>query len=80
MDSWYAAQKLMAHIDSLGKIYYCPLKVNRLVDDSSGIQKYKRIDQMEWCEIEQRQGKLAKLRGFPKDKKVKLNRLLPQCA
>ena len=26
MDSWYAAQKLMALIEQLGKIYYCPLK------------------------------------------------------
>jgi len=23
MDSWYAAQKLMALIEQLGKIYYC---------------------------------------------------------
>ena len=29
MDSWYAAQKLMALIDNLGKIYYVPLKKNR---------------------------------------------------
>lgn len=75
MDSWYAAQKLMVHIDSLGKIYYCPLKVNRLVDDSGGIEKYKRIDQMDWSETQQCQGKLVKLRGFPKDKKVKLFRV-----
>jgi len=41
MDSWYASQKLMAKIDSLGKIYYCPLKNNRLVDDTGGVSKYK---------------------------------------
>ncbi len=34
MDSWYATQKLMALIENLGKIYYCPLKSNRLVDDT----------------------------------------------
>ena len=28
MDSWYAIQRLMALIDNLGKIYYCPLKSN----------------------------------------------------
>lgn len=43
MDSWYASQKLMAKIDSLGKIYYCPLKKNRLVDDTGGVSKYKSI-------------------------------------
>ncbi|GGA53642.1 hypothetical protein CYANOKiyG1_73750 [Okeania sp. KiyG1] len=29
MDSWYATQRLMALIDNMRKIYYCPLKVNR---------------------------------------------------
>jgi hypothetical protein len=75
MDSWYAAQKLMGHIDHLGKIYYCPLKVNRRVDDTGGIEKYQRIDQLHWREAEHHQGKLVKLRGFPKDKKVKLFRV-----
>jgi hypothetical protein len=28
MDSWYAAKKLMAAIEGLGKVYYCPLKTN----------------------------------------------------
>jgi len=48
MDSWYAAQKLMALIEQLGKIYYCPLKRNRLVDDSGGVEKYKQIEQLSW--------------------------------
>lgn len=46
MDSWYATQRLMAEIDNFGKIYYCPVKCNHLVDDSSGVGKYKRIDQL----------------------------------
>ncbi|NEP85102.1 MAG: hypothetical protein F6K17_34365 [Okeania sp. SIO3C4] len=29
MESWYPTQRLMALIDNLGKIYYCPLKRNR---------------------------------------------------
>ncbi|WP_287280861.1 MULTISPECIES: hypothetical protein [unclassified Okeania] len=29
MDSWYATKRLMALIDNLEKIYYCPLKINR---------------------------------------------------
>ncbi len=37
MDSWYATQRLMALIDNFGKIYYCPLKSNRLVDDTVGV-------------------------------------------
>lgn len=76
MDSWYAAKKLMAFIEGLGKIYYCPLKVNRLVDDSAGVEPYKRIDQLLWNEEETKVGKLIKVRGFPKDKKVKLFRVI----
>jgi hypothetical protein len=47
MDSWYASQKLMAMIDNLGKIYYCPLKKNRLVDDTKGAEKYKQIEKVQ---------------------------------
>jgi len=58
MDSWYAAQKLMALIEQLGKIYYCPLKRNRLVDDSGGVEKYKQIEQLSWSREERRGLKL----------------------
>ena len=44
MDSWYATQRIMALIDNWGKFYYCPLKKNRLVDDTGGKEKYQRID------------------------------------
>jgi len=53
MDSWYAAQKLMALIEQLGKIYYCPLKRNRLVDDEWRVEKYKQIEQLSWSREEQ---------------------------
>lgn len=72
MDSWYATQKVMAEIDNLGKIYYCPLKCNRLVDDSGGKEKYKQIKDLDWNETELLQGKTIKVNKFPKDKKVKL--------
>jgi len=75
MDSWYATQALMARIDQLNKVYYCPLKVNRRVDDSGGQQVYQRIDELDWTSQELDQGKLIKIRGFPKDKKVKLFRV-----
>lgn len=75
MDSWYAAQKLMALIDNLGKIYYVPLKKNRLVDDTGGQKKYRHIEQLDWSQSEQKQGKLIKINKFPRDKKVKLFRV-----
>jgi hypothetical protein len=53
MDSWYAAQKLMALIEQLGKIYYCHLKGNRLVDDSGRVEKYKQIEHLSWSREKQ---------------------------
>ena len=76
MDSWYATKKLMAAIEAFGKVYYCPLKTNRLVDDSGGDEPYKRIDQLNWNAIEAQRGKSIKIRGFPKDNKVKLFRVI----
>lgn len=75
MDSWYATQKLMAQIDQLEKLYYCPLKTNRRVDDSGGAQPYQRIDELVWSSVQLQEGKLIKVRGFPADKKVKLFRV-----
>lgn len=75
MDSWYATQKVMAHIDRLGKVYYCPLKRNRRVDDSGGELPYQRVDELHWSASDLAHGKRIKIRGFPKDKKVKLFRV-----
>ena len=76
MDTWYAAKELMLYIEGLQKVYYCPLKDNRLVDDSAGRLPYRRVDSLDWQPAELAQGKLVKLRGFPKDHKVKLFRVV----
>lgn len=75
MDSWYATKDLMQYIDKLGKYYYCPLKNNRLVDDTGGREKYKQIKILSWSKIELKQGKIIKIKTFPQDKKVKLFRV-----
>jgi hypothetical protein len=75
MDSWYATKDLMQYIDKLGKYYYCPLKKNRLVDDTGGVEKYKQIENLSWSKIELKQGKVIKIKTFPQDKKVKLFRV-----
>jgi len=75
MDSWYAAKALMLFIESLSKIYYCPLKGNRQVDDSGGQRPYCRVDALDWRDEELAHGKQIKLKGFPKDHKVRLFRV-----
>lgn len=76
MDSWYAERKLMMHIEDLGKVYYCPLKGNRLVNDTQGQQPNQRIDQLQWLSLEQQHGKLIHIKDFPKGHQVKLFRLV----
>lgn len=76
MDSWYATKEIMLTIEKYSKIYYCPLKDNRQVDDSGGTQSYRRVDSLEWTEAEKLQGKLIKLKGFPGAHKVKLFRVV----
>ena len=76
MDTWYATKPLMLSIEDLDKVYYCPLKANRLVDDSGDTQPYRHVDSLTWSTDEQAQGKLIKIRGFPKDHKVTLFRVV----
>lgn len=75
MDSWYASRDLMLLIESLDKIYYCPLKDNRQVDDSQGARPYQSVDSLEWTEAELTQGKRIKIKGFPRDHKVQCFRV-----
>lgn len=75
MDSWYATRDLMLQIEGMGKLFYCPIKSNRLVDDSGGERPYQRVDELEWNEEEWNRGKLVKIKGFPGVFKVKLFRV-----
>jgi len=76
MDTWYAERKLMLHIERLGKVYYCPLKDNRQVDDTPQQQGYQRVDRLTWTADELEQGKRLHIKDFPKDHYVKLFRLV----
>ena len=75
MDSWYATVNIMKYLIKEEKIFYCPVKSNRKVDDSGGKEPYKPVEELNWSEQELKQGKLVKLHQFPLDKKVKLFRV-----
>ena len=75
MDSWYATLAMMRQIESLNKIFYCPLKKNRLVDETNGEQEYKPVDTLHWTQEELNVGKRIKIHKFPKGHRVKLFRL-----
>jgi hypothetical protein len=75
MDMWYANQELMLIIEGLDKLYYCPLKSNRLVDDSRKTQPYKPVSELRWSNHELKEGKTIKIKNFPRDHKVRLFRV-----
>lgn len=75
MDTWYATKDLMLFIESVQKVYYCPIKDNRQVDDSGGQQPYQRVDALDWSLTELEHGKRLKIKGFPKDHKVQCFRV-----
>ena len=65
--------KVIKRIEKLDKLYYCPLKSNRLVsnDEHAG---HRRVDSLNWSEDELQRGKLVHVREFPKGHRVKLFR------
>lgn len=76
MDTWYATKEIMLKIEEIKKIYYCPLKDNRQVDDSGGSNHYQRLDKLTWTKKEEQQGKVIKVKGFPSKHKVKVFRVV----
>jgi len=75
MDTWYATKDILLLIESLCKIYYCPLKLNRLVDDSLGKNPYQAVSKLKWTNEERQKGKVIKINKFPKNHHVKLFRV-----
>jgi hypothetical protein len=76
MDSWYATKDIMLAIEAAHKVYFCPLKANRRVDDSGGQRPYQGVEKLEWTEAEAQSGKRIKIHGFPRDHKVQLFRVV----
>lgn len=76
MDTWYATKDLRLAVEPMQKLYYCPLKGNRQVDDSGGTRPYRRVDALAWSEAEAAYGKTLKIKDFPSDHKVKCVRVV----
>ncbi len=77
MDSWYATRPLMLHIERAGKLFYCPLKANRQVNEGADKSiNYQRVDALEWSTEQQLQGKSVHVKDFPKGHHLQLFRLV----
>ena len=75
IDSWYASMDIMKAIEAVSKVYYAPLKRNRLVS-SSVDAAYQRVETLTWTPAEATGGKLVHIKKFPKGHEVKLFRLV----
>jgi hypothetical protein len=75
-DTWYATTDLRRCIDRLGKVYDCPLKANRHVDDSGGTRPSQRVHSLEGTADALAHGKTIKIKDFPKASTMKLFRVV----
>lgn len=75
MDSWYASNQLMLFVSDLGKYFYCPIKRNRLARLPDSSAHYQHVSLLNWCEAELNTGKPIRLKGMPRDFKMKLFRV-----
>lgn len=76
MDSWYATAELMKLLISKHKVFYCPLRANRKVDDSQAQRPYRAVNSLNWSTTDLAEGKLIKIHKFPLAVKVKLFRVV----
>ncbi len=76
MDTGHATKKMRLFIESLHRCDYCPLKNNRLVDDSGGVNPYRHVDPLAWNEDELTQGKTIKIKDFAKMHKGQVFRVV----
>ena len=52
MNTGYATKELMHFIESLGKVYYCPVRSNRTVGDSFAQLPFRHVACLDWTEQE----------------------------
>ena len=75
IDSWYASNKMMLFISDAQKLFYCPIKKNRLVGESHSPAYYQKVSDLPWSEEELSKGKLVRLKGMPRDFSMKMFRV-----
>lgn len=68
VDTWYATKDLMQYINECGKVFYCPIKKNRLLKLNDDTQ-YQRLSDLLWSDDEDY--KVVYLKGVAPQKKVK---------
>ena len=66
----------MTRLIKAEKLFYCPIKKNRLVDETLGQEPYRAVETLEWAAETEQTGKTVKLRGFAGATYLKLFRVV----
>lgn len=75
MDSWYASKVLMLQLDDADKVFYCPVKSNRLACDRPESRIHQWVSTLDWSQADLSAGKSVHIKDFPKDYYLRLFRL-----
>lgn len=75
IDSWYASNSFMLFVSDLGKLFYCPVKRNRLARQPNSREHYQRLTELKWSEEELKTGKFIRLKGMPSGFAMKMYRV-----
>jgi hypothetical protein len=75
MDSWYATNRLMLFVSDLKKLFYCPIKRNRLARPMGSTDYYQKVTDLTWSAEDLSQGKAIRLKGMPADFALKMFRV-----
>lgn len=75
VDSWYASNKFMLFVHDMEKIFYCPIKSNRLVRSYGTKDYYQAVTDISMDETELQSGKMIRLKGMPENFQMKLFRV-----
>jgi hypothetical protein len=75
VDSWYASNKFMLFVHDLKKIFYCPIKTNRLAREVDSKEYYQPITEIKINDSELKTGKKIRLKGMPTGFPMKLFRV-----
>ena len=75
VDAWYASNKMILFVSDAKKIFYCPIKRNRLARESNSTNYYQRVSDLAWTEQALSKGNFVRLRGTPRDFAMKMFRV-----
>jgi len=75
MDSWYSTHKIMLNVNDENKVFYCPLKSNRLVSKTDEKYDHRPLTELSWTDKELQSGVLVHLNKFPARFHLKLFRI-----